>query len=262
MDSEITSADQLRAQLRRQQETRGADVMLSVATRHPMCASLRGGDVFESIFHPNGSATVLIADVSSKGTDGLAHAETLRQTFVACAHEKHSPSTTLSILNRVRFEVHDPLLDVTFASAFVAHLDRSTPWIRYASAGHELAITVQGTNHEHLIPTGPVLGVFRDPIYDDGLQILADDDLLLLATDGFTECRHRANSSLQFGTLGLLDALRSWDTPWSVFATKAVVLHADTFCGGLYRDEATIALVSRAVDQTYHGGALNSALSA
>ena len=124
--------------------------------------------------------------------------------------------------------------------------------LRYASAGHDLAFIARGRATRQLAPSGPILGVFGGAEYGERFERFSDDDLLLLSTDGFSECRSAIERTVQFGTEGIIHALES-GTRWSPrSATAAIVREADTFTGGFYTDDATVAVVasSRALSRT------------
>jgi len=71
----------------------------SGALRWATDASIRGGDVFEAVVRPDGSSSVLIADISSKGTPSIEHAAALRRAFRRAAHETNSSGRILSTLD-------------------------------------------------------------------------------------------------------------------------------------------------------------------
>ncbi len=194
---------------------------------------------------PDGSSSVLIADISSKGTRSIGHSETLRRAFRHAAHETNDPGRILAALNTLRFEMMTHSCDAIFATAFVANIASSNPQLRYASAGHEPALIVAGRSHRHLFVTGPLLGVMDDARYDERRETFEYGSLLVVATDGFSECRNTALDSMQFGTAGIVRAL-SYDTHHTTRSAAHIVGRgADRFTGGRYHDDATVAVISR-----------------
>jgi serine phosphatase RsbU (regulator of sigma subunit) len=223
-----------------------AAVSFAVASRSARDERIRGGDVFEAFVRSDGSASFLLADVSSKGALGMANAETLRRAFLVAAQRTRDPARMLRELNGVRFEAGPDALGTPFASAFVATIGRAASGLLYASAGHEPALIVGGTSRagrafRKLEPTGPVLGVLRDATYVECLETFAAGDVLLLATDGFTECRSRRDRSAHFGIAGIVGTLA---VP-ALSVADAVARGADAFTGGSYRDDATVAAIRR-----------------
>jgi sigma-B regulation protein RsbU (phosphoserine phosphatase) len=220
-------------------------VDVSVAYRSSIDQRIRGGDVFHAIKRSNGLAAILIADVSTKGSLGVLHAESIRRAFIEATGGECNPARALSFLNEVRLDMPRHGFGVPFASAIVVAIDADAPYIRYASAGHEPAIVIEANGHQHLPPTGPILGVVREALFTERVIEFSSGDLLLLSTDGFTECRSYAAPAFQFGTTGIVNAL-GYDAHHSCrSAVEAVTRAADAFCGGHYREDATLAFISR-----------------
>jgi serine phosphatase RsbU (regulator of sigma subunit) len=205
----------------------------------------RGGDLFDSYVRPDGSCALLIADASSKGPLSIVHTEIMRRTFRLIASVERSPAQMLETLNALRFGSPPPYASVTFASALIVAIEPRSATCRYASAGHDIGIIARGRAHQHLESTGPVLGIFDDAEYGEHVETFVHGDLLLVATDGFTECRDVSNRSRQFGTSGLVRALASDMAATCRAISQTVVRSADTFTGGRYRDDATLAVIAR-----------------
>ncbi|MGD1065577.1 MAG: PP2C family protein-serine/threonine phosphatase [Vulcanimicrobiaceae bacterium] len=212
----------------------------AVASREASADELRGGDVVDVIEHADGSALLLLADLSSKGRPADDDAWLLTQAFRAVADDPRGPAWILRMLNRLRFGSAPSPFDVTIAAAFVALVDRRSSSLTYAAAGHDLALIVDGDAHRHLDPTGPLLGVSADAIFSERVVRFADRDVLVVATDGFTECRNRLDREL-FGSRGVAAAARTraGDTPLTI--CERIARAADRFCGEHYRDDATVA---------------------
>ncbi len=221
-----------------------ACIDVSVERRSARCDQLRGGDLVDVHYDPDGSACVLLADVSSKGTRSNAHVDLLLATFRRTARTERSPSSIMAALNRLRFASTDDHPEA-FAAVFVARIGRGTQTLSYASGGHDTALLFRGRAHHHLVQTGPVIGVIPNAAYGDCIVRFDVGDLLLVATDGFTECRRDRAPSDQFGTSGIVAALR-FEAAGSPHAVCSVVgTFADAFTGGAYRDDATLVAVSR-----------------
>ena len=244
------SAVRARHMERRQPCPAGEALAVSVASRSAMDGRFRGGDLFDVLVRSNGSTSVLLADVSSKGRLGVAHAGLLRAAFLRAAERSHDPARILRELNGVRLDAPGAGLSSSFASAFVATIERNGSLLRYASAGHDPALILhpqsgRGPSHHRLAPTGPVIGIIREASYIECVEAFDAGDALLLATDGFTECRSALDHVTQFGSAGILAALEHETTRTIAGAAALVARKADEFTGGRYRDDATVALVRR-----------------
>jgi sigma-B regulation protein RsbU (phosphoserine phosphatase) len=220
-------------------------VVLSIQRRSASDEAVRGGDVFEMCVRPDGSAAMLLADLSSKGQRSLAHMEMLRTTFRRAACIERSPARLMSMLNTLRFDGSRATLSITFASAFIVNTERTACEVRYASAGHDIALFVSGRHHRHCSATGPILGIFDDATYTECVESFADDDLFVLATDGVTECRSPIELGRQFGTTGIVKALAQGNPDSCMAAASAIVRSADAYTNGRYRDDATVVVAKK-----------------
>lgn len=220
-------------------------VSYSLATRGASDQTLRGGDLFDAYVRPDGSVAILIADASSKGALSIVHTELMRRAFRMAAITERSPAAMMGLLNQLRFDGPPPFGNVTFAAALIVTIERCSEICRYASAGHDIGLFFRGRAHRHLRPTGPVLGVFGSAVYTDCIEPFCRDDFLLLATDGFTECRDAFDDGRQFGTAGLARAVATEPPRTCAAAASAVARRADEFSGGRYRDDATLAVIAR-----------------
>jgi sigma-B regulation protein RsbU (phosphoserine phosphatase) len=220
-------------------------VRYTLAVRSGNNEALRGGDVFETYTNDRGETSIFLADVSSKGPLAVIHAEMLRETFQDAATLELRPRAILARLNRARLDLPNRGMNTTFASAFVASFDPATSEIVYASAGHELALVFRGRAHQHLKPTGPIVGILPGATYEDCVVPFDSKDLLIVATDGVSESRSRLEAGREFGSSGIARAL-SGPRPSGCSAAELVLRSADAFCGGDYRDDAMVASIARA----------------
>lgn len=219
---------------------RSAGVVRELATRQAADPRRRGGDVFAYAAHPGGS-TILLADVSSKGHLGYRHAAAVRDAFLRAVARRSSPAHTLRELNRLPFAGAGDG-SVVFASAVVV-LIAARGGLVYAAAGHDGALVVRGRHHRHLVPTGPVLGVFGDVAFAEAAVEFDAGDRLALATDGVLEARDPSDGERCFGTLGIVRVLCRFGTAASA---REVMDACDRHCQGEYRDDATVAVIAAA----------------
>jgi sigma-B regulation protein RsbU (phosphoserine phosphatase) len=222
---------------------RAGCIDVAVERRFAVDVRLRGGDLVDVYDSGEGFACVLLADLSSKGALSVAHAGLLRATFRRAVRSDSSPSAVLASLNRLRFDFDDGCSEA-FATVFVARVGGLAGSICYASGGHDTALVVASRTHVHLAQTGPVIGVMPDARYEDCLADFGSGAVLLLATDGFTECRRDRVPSEQFGTAGIVRALHARTPHSPKSACDAVGASADSFTGGVYRDDATLVAIS------------------
>jgi len=218
----------------------------TLETRNACDEKLRGGDVFDVYTRADASVSILLADISSKAALAAHHAEIVCKEFRRVARREQSPSYIASALNKVSFETVDGIPGDTFATVFIASLSPATPGLRYASAGHDTALIVSGRSHRHLAQTGPIVGIIRDATFADVFVEFNAGHLLVIATDGFTECRWSVDRKSQFGTAGIVRAIGCDPQRSHQSASSSVAMCADAFTGGNYRDDATLVMISRA----------------
>ena len=220
-----------------------ANICHAIEKRSACDEKYRGGDVFEVVAASRYS-TLLLADVSSKGTLSLEHTEVIRRRFRDAVWNERSPARILEILNGVVLDDKNNPDRVTFASAIVATFDRESPALTYSSAGHDIGLIIRGNAHQHLVPSGPVLGVIPAAAFFDRSESFDSDASLIVATDGFTECREPSRIR-QFGTTGIVRAAMSSSQGSCSSIARAIALSADRFTATIYRDDATLAVIAR-----------------
>ena len=218
-------------------------VRVAAATRSAADVNWRGGDVFDAFTGVDGAVWVLIADVSAKGTLGVLHAEMVRSAFRAAIRVGAEPAQVIAQLNRIRFDVPRRDLQAHFASAFVARIDTGGPQLTYASAGHDIALLFGRGTHRHLEPTEPLLGIV--PEFGGTTKALPFETtgLLVLGTDGITEARCAVEPAFEFGTTGLVSAVRQAGAVRS--KGDYVARCTDSFTQKHYHDDTTIAVIER-----------------
>jgi serine phosphatase RsbU (regulator of sigma subunit) len=220
-------------------------ISASVTKRSATNPQLRGGDVFELVACRDGVSAFLFADISSKAALSAVHVGMLQRAFASATATHRGPGAILSELNRMRFDDVPGATGVTFSTAFVGIVDRQATRLTFASAGHDLALVLRGRAHEHLAPTGPLLGVIQNACYLESNTPFISGDRLVLASDGVTECRNMVDSSLAFGSSGVIRALHFDQSRSCRSASNIVLRGADNFCGGAYRDDATVVVICR-----------------
>ena len=132
-----------------------------------------------------------------------------------------------------------------FASLFVAVVDLENRVMRYASAGHEPGLLFRGDGtHEHLDPTGPLLGTETVPVFGDRVLDLNEESLLVVVTDGITEARMRhPDQTAPFGTRGVVEAVRT-ALRHRRDPAREVCSAALQYAGGVLADNGSVVISS------------------
>ena len=111
---------------------------------------------------------ILVADALGSGMARARTSAALGAHVVALLALDLSPAYALRVADRELREGgwHDELPPL--ASIFAAIVDGPSRRLRYASAAHETALVVGARGeHRHLVPSGPVAGLFCDADYRD-----------------------------------------------------------------------------------------------
>ena len=151
------------------------------------------------------------------------------------------PVELLDRLNRVMFENSPPAKYVT---AFYGELDPATGVFTYVNAGHNPPLVVCDGKARALDSTGPVVGLIQPARFTTGTERLDPGTLLLLYTDGVTECENLAEAEYGFERLTRLVER----TAASELAAVAAALFDDLAlysAGAPPKDDTTAVLVRR-----------------
>jgi Stage II sporulation protein E (SpoIIE) len=150
-----------------------------------------GGDFFQVIAQGDGSALIVLGDVSGKGLKAAMTASLLVGTARTLAEQSSDPARILTGLNR-RLEGR---MQNGFATCLVLRIEPSGN-CEAANAGHLPPFL----NHEEMqLPPSLPLGVVADGGYENMAFALAVGDRLTLYTDGLVEARNGARELFGFG---------------------------------------------------------------
>lgn len=206
------------------------------------------GDFYDVRQLPNGLLSLVMADVVDKGAAAalyMALSCTLLRTFA----EEHGAAP-----ERVMRDVNQRLLadvgDCAFVTVFYGVLDPATGLLQYANAGHHPPYVFNRGNSSGGWPlprTGLPLGIVEDGTWERAQVEIGPGDVLLLYTDGITDCQDVEGEF--FGMERLLDAAKE-RLDGSAGAVEWRVWHAvDKFvAGGAQADDMALMVVRRRAD--------------
>ncbi|GAC1423256.1 MAG: hypothetical protein NVS3B16_26650 [Vulcanimicrobiaceae bacterium] len=165
--------------------------------------ALVGGDLIDT-WRVNGErGWFLIADASGKGIEAARHSAFVQYAIRALAAECDDPALILERFNRLFLDTFDD--PGIFVVLLLGSFDARTGSMRYASAGHGSAYIRRGAAVEQLMPTGSIIGIDTTQVYGEAAIALQPGDVVVLATDGLTECRDAAGEMLgDEGVMALL----------------------------------------------------------
>ncbi|NOZ60123.1 MAG: SpoIIE family protein phosphatase [Calditrichaeota bacterium] len=172
-----------------------------------------GGDYYDFIEVDKDTLGIVVADVSGKGVPGSLIMTMIR---TALRTEARSLKSASEVLARVNDFVVKDMKKGMFVTLFYIIIDSRRRRINYASAGHNPMILFRkSTNNTYYMnprgfPVGislPDASLFKKSIESDTIQ-LAEDDILILYTDGVTEAMN--NRRELFGEERFLQVVRDY----------------------------------------------------
>ena len=153
-----------------------------------------GGDFYDVFKLDDNKIGVLIGDVADKGVPSAIFMARAHALIIAEADRAMTPGEVLQMANThiTRFEKSRQ-----FVTALYGVLDTTTREFSYARAGHEPPLLLDPNGEVQRLPHKPgmALGLWEDILLDQYTVHLPKDSLLLLFTDGMTDCRNPEGES-------------------------------------------------------------------
>jgi len=203
-------------------------------------ARMVGGDYFDVLpFEPD-TFGLCIADVAGKGLPAALLMSNLQAAVRGLASSTLSPDDLCTRLNALLCR---NMASDRFVTLFYAQLEGASRRLRFTSAGHNPPFVLhQDGSHERLNEGGGVLGVFANQKFHVGFAQLQSGDRVVLYTDGVTEASDAADE--EFGEERLLQLLQKNRETGAQQLQKEILRSAGEFCGGIWRDDATLLVVA------------------
>ncbi|MEN1970543.1 PP2C family protein-serine/threonine phosphatase [Lentibacillus sp. N15] len=161
----------------------GLDIGVVSVPAHQM-----NGDYHHFIKGKDGSLGIAVADVVGKGVPAALCMSMIKYSMDSLPEEMMEPQAILENLNRVVERNVDPSMFITM---FYAQYLPKDSTLRYSSAGHEPGFIYhkKDDRFEEIETKGLVLGVSPDTTYYRYERKIDEGDMVILLTDGVTECR-------------------------------------------------------------------------
>ena len=147
-----------------------------------------GGDFYDVFELGDNKLGILIGDVADKGVPSAI--------FMARAHaliiaEADSVTQPAEVLRKVNTHITRLEKSSQFVTALFGVLDTVTGKLSYARAGHEppLLLSADGTVERLPYQPGMALGLWENIALDEHSFVMPKGSLLVLFTDGMTDCR-------------------------------------------------------------------------
>jgi sigma-B regulation protein RsbU (phosphoserine phosphatase) len=165
-------------------------------------ASVVGGDFYDCQQHPGEPFMFAVGDVTGKGMPAallMAMTRTLLRSKTRSLH-KASPA---DILGSVNDDMYDDFSEVSmFATVFVGQYASHENLLYYANAGHSPVIYCPAGGEAVLLQAdGTALGVLPLNLCENHALYFYPGDVLVAATDGFSEARNLAGELFGYDRL-------------------------------------------------------------
>jgi sigma-B regulation protein RsbU (phosphoserine phosphatase) len=238
--TEMELAQQVQAHLlpQRLPQVPGLDLF---ASSHP--AMQVGGDFYDLIYRPGKPFIFSVGDVAGKGMPAALIMAMSHTVIRNAAHFMPSPIPD-NLLRRVSDNLYSDLTELgLFVTTFAGHYDPARRQLLYANAGHSPVIYKPAHGAAILLEAdAPPIGVLPDSLAENHAITIEPGDLLVVATDGFSEARN-AHDEL-FGNerlLGHINALAGQSV--SAIAQRLYQLIDEFGTGHPQDDDQTLILI-------------------
>lgn len=148
-----------------------------------------GGDFYDIFILDENKIGVLIGDVADKGVPSAIFMARAHALIIAEADRAITPGDVLRMVNK-----HITRLEKSaqFVTALYGVLDTTTGEFSYARAGHEPPLLMHEDGNVERLPHQPgmALGLWENIVLDENSLVLPQGSLLVLFTDGMTDCRN------------------------------------------------------------------------
>lgn len=203
-----------------------------------------GGDFYDYLHANNSKITVVIGDVSGKGTSAALYMSKVQGILRSLHGFDLTPRDLFTRANKLLCQ---DLEKRSFVTVLGAEFDAGNTTVVVARAGHLPLWRYNSRTHsiEKVLPKGLGMGLNDAGVFvnemEEKLIRYETGDVFLFATDGVTEAR---NSSDDFGEQRLLDVLKANVHRSALEIQQAVVEAVDTFTSGhAPHDDQTIVVV-------------------
>jgi adenylate cyclase len=153
-----------------------------------------GGDLYDFFPLPGERFLVLVGDVSGKGLPAAMFMAVSKALAKSAAMRRNAgPADLMSTVNEELSRENPEQMFVTMVALVI---DLKTGDLVYCNAGHEPPILTRRSGETVLLDDGggPPLCVIEDYPYEEARARLEPRDVLVLASDGFTEAMNRTGA--------------------------------------------------------------------
>jgi hypothetical protein len=202
-----------------------------------------GGDYYDWVALGDGPLVAGLGDVSGKGVAAALLMSHLRASLHAETREGTSPAVIAQAMHTSLFRAIE---SGRFATFFVATFETAAGGgLRFCNAGHNPGLLCSAGKLENLEATGMPLGIFEEATYTEQTRSFAPGDVLVLYSDGVSECQWKNEMYGEDRLRGLVvrlcaQGLGAADMVGAILEDVQAFAH-----GPAYDDDVTLVVVRR-----------------
>lgn len=204
-----------------------------------------GGDYYDFVPLDQHRTGLAIADVAGKGISAALLMSVVQASLRGqlMGAGKNEIAELVKMLNRL---ICGSVSSARYVTFFYAQLDASEGELRFINAGHNapLIYSREKDDFTGLHDGGPVLGLFPDATFNEGMVTMSPGDVLVAFTDGVTEAENSAQE--EFGEQRLRAAVAASATKSAAEIMEHVASEvADWSKGVRQHDDITILVMKK-----------------
>lgn len=204
-----------------------------------------GGDYFDYLNGEASNLTVIIGDVSGKGTSAALYMSKVQGILRSLHGFGLSPRELFIGANRL---LRGDMASNSYVTALAAKFDNTKKIVRLARAGHLPLYHFDAGSEtvKRILPQGLGIGISEDTTFTERLEEItlrySRGDLFLFVTDGITEGRREDND--EFGEIKLEEILTTCAHCSAMEIRDRVLASVKEFAGGREQhDDQTVVVV-------------------
>ncbi len=199
-----------------------------------------GGDYYDFVLVEDRWLVLVVADVSGKGIPASILTAALQAAVRSNVDSQTRPGEMMGKLNRLLYQNTS---ESEFATLFYGVVDLESGLMRYANAGHEFPVLVNGSGTRELDESGIVLGCLEEFEYHEAECEIPRSGGLVIYTDGVTDSETSAGE--YFGAERLRQLIDSHGTHDATGLCRRVVDAVKSFGVPESQDDVTLMVLCR-----------------
>ncbi|MHB8840485.1 MAG: GAF domain-containing SpoIIE family protein phosphatase [Candidatus Aquicultor sp.] len=204
-------------------------------------AAVVGGDFYDAMQLSDGNVTIFVGDISGKGIEATADAAMVKYTLRAVSFENPDPASVLTSANNI---TAGQLTGGHFVTLVYSLYNTESGELLFGIAGHPYPLHYEAARGEiaPVTASDPAFALVENYQYTDVALRLAQDDLLVLYTDGIIELRRDKEF---FGMERLGELMTKYSALKAQEIADRIIEDASEFARGRLTDDIVLMVIKR-----------------